>query len=298
MGLAAGYDKNCEYLPALSTLGFGYVVGGTVTLDARTGNPKPRMRRIVAQESLVNALGFPGRGLKRAEAKLRGTAESGLETPALVSISGTEITDVVTCRVRLEPYVAGTEVNISSPNTRGLRVFQERPALDRLLAALNEGRQKPLFVKLPPYAASPTPGLPESALFDRAAEADARANFRTLVDACIEAGVEGVTVSNTRPVQDASLAMGTGGLSGRPLFLDTLRMVRETREQAGSRLAINACGGASTGDDVWELLNAGADTVQLLTAMIYRGPGAARTIGRELANRMSQEGASRLPTRP
>ncbi len=298
VGLAAGYDKNCEYLNALSTLGFGYVVGGTVTLDARPGNPKPRMRRIVSQESLVNALGFPGRGLEHAEAKLRAAAESGLDAPVMASVSGTEIEDVVTCHGRLEPYAAGIEVNISSPNTRGLRVFQERPALDLLLDEINEIRRKPLFVKLPPYAASPAPGVPESPLLDRAAGEEARESFHALIDACIEAGVDGVTVANTRPVPDAGLAMGAGGLSGRPLFQDTLRMVRDTREHAGGRLAINACGGAWTGDDVWDLLTAGADTVQILTAMIYRGPGAARAIGRELAERMLREGASRLPARP
>ena len=298
MGLAAGYDKDCEYLKALCTMGFGYVVGGTVTLDARPGNPKPRVRRIVSKEALVNALGFPGRGLDRAEARLRAAAESGLDAPAIVSVSGTEIEDVAACHARLEPYAAAIEVNISSPNTRGLRVFQERPALDVLLAEINEERQKPLFVKLPPYAASPAPGIPESPLLDRAAGEEARASFHALIDACIEAGVDGVTVANTRPVPDASLAMGAGGLSGRPLFADTLRMVREAREHAGGRLAINACGGASTGDDVWDLLAAGADTVQILTAMVYRGPGAARAIARELAARLLREGASEMPARP
>ena len=298
MGLAAGYDKDCEYLRALSTLGFGYVVGGTVTLDARPGNPKPRVRRIASKEALVNALGFPGRGLERAETRLRAAAESGLDAPAIVSVSGTEIADVAACHGRLEPYAAAIEVNISSPNTRGLRVFQERPALDRLLAEMNEERRKPLFVKLPPYAASPSPRVPESPLLDRAVAEEARANFHALIDACIEAGVDGVTVANTRPVPDASLAMGAGGLSGRPLFADTLRMVRDAKEHAGSRLSINACGGAWTGDDVWELLTAGATTVQILTAMVYRGPGAARAIGRELAERMLREGANELPARP
>ncbi len=298
IGLAAGYDKDCEYLKALSTLGFGYVVGGTVTIDARPGNPKPRVRRIVSGEALVNALGFPGRGLERAEARLRAAAESGLGAPAIVSVSGTEIADVAACHARLEPYAAAIEVNISSPNTRGLRVFQERPALDVLLAEINEARQKPLFVKLPPYAASPAAGVPESPLLDRAAGEEARENFHSLLDACIEAGVDGVTVANTRPVPDAGLAMGAGGLSGRPLFADTLRMVRDARGHAGSSLAVNACGGASTGDDVWELLAAGADSVQILTAMVYRGPGAARAIGRELAGRMLREGATELPAHP
>ncbi len=298
VGLAAGYDKNCEYLPALSTLGFGYLVGGTVTLDARAGNPKPRMRRIPPRESLVNALGFPGRGLERAESKLTAAAESGLAAQVMVSVSGTEINDVATCHARLEPFVAAIEVNISSPNTQGLRVFQERSALKRLLDRVNERRRKPLFVKLPPYAASPTPGVPESLLYERAAGEEARNTTLALVDACIEAGVDGVTVANTRPVADASLAMGTGGLSGRALFQDTLLMVRETREHTGSRLAINACGGVLTGEDVWELLKAGADTVQLLTAMIYRGPGAARAISRELTTRMMREGVSKLPAHP
>ena len=295
IGLAAGYDKNCEYLSALSTLGFGYIVGGTVTLDARAGNPAPRMRRYVSKESLVNALGFPGRGLERAEAKLRASADAGLGLPVLASVSGTEIEHVVACHLRLEPYAAGIEVNISSPNTRGLRVLQERPVLKRLLERINEQRRKLLFVKLPPYAASPTPGVPESPLNGQVAGEEARVRTVELVDACIEAGVDGVTVANTRPVRDLSLATGSGGLSGRALFKDTLRMVSEISSYAGNRLIVNACGGVSTGDDAWEVLKSGASSVQLLTAMIYRGPGVAKAISRELCARMMLDGFSRLP---
>ena len=295
VGLAAGYDKNCNYLSSLSSLGFGYVIGGTVTLRPRTGNPKPRMFRYIPHESLVNALGFPGQGLDHAEAKLKRAQRSDLRSPVLVSVSGTEVNEILTCHARLEPLAAGVEVNISSPNTEGLRVFQERLTLKHLLDRINEQRRKPLFIKLPPYLSTPTVGLPESRLDRDESQTEARRNVFELVDACIDAGVDGITVSNTRPVVDPRLAVGEGGLSGRAIFYDTLLMVTELRSYMGSRMPINACGGIFTGQDAWTVLKAGATTVQLLTGLIYRGPAVASSINRELCQQMIRDGFAALP---
>jgi dihydroorotate dehydrogenase len=154
-------------------------------------------------------------------------------------------------------------------------VFQQPEELARLVRALNDGRKKPLFVKLPRPGGEVSP-----------AEGDAK--LVELARVCVREGVEGVTVGNTRPVKDARLAVGTGGLSGRPLLEETLRLVAAVRAETGGKVAINACGGISTGEDVWRALRAGATTVQLYTAMVYEGPGVTRTVTRGLLQRMDR----------
>ncbi len=281
IGLAAGYDKDCEYLASLAALGFGYVVGGTVTLSPRTGNPGPRLLRYKHQESLVNALGFPGKGVGQAAARLRGNAGPA-SAPVVVSVSGETIEEIVACHHELEPLASAVEVNISSPNTAGLRAFHDPAALAELLAAVNADRRRPLFVKMPPFP--PAGGAGD--------DNDARGQVLTLAGVCAEQGVDALTVANTKPVSDPGLAVGIGGLSGRLIFHDMLRMVRETREVVGRSIAINACGGISSGRDAWRALRAGADTAQLLTALVYRGPGVVRSINRELALMLGLNGLS------
>ena len=279
VGLAAGYDKNCEFLPSLAALGFGYVTGGTVTPSAQPGNPLPRVLRYREQESLVNALGFPGRGLDRAVARLQATTGSS-GAPIVASVSGVTVDDIVTCHRRIEPLVSAVEINISSPNTGGLRVFHERTVLAELLETVNAERRKPLFVKIPPFRAEA----------DASDQKNGRAQMLGLIDVCAEHSVDGLTVANSWPVRDAGLAVGHGGLSGKPVFDDMLRMVSEVRSAVGKSVAINACGGIFSGEDAWRALRAGADTVQLLTGLIYRGPGIVRSINKDLARRLDRYG--------
>ena len=282
VGLAAGYDKSCEFLSSMAALGFGYVVGGTVTELARPGNPSPRIVRYVKEQSLVNALGFPGKGLEFAARQLAGAADSFPETPFVVSVAGVTVDEMVRCHRRLEPLVAAVEINISSPNTAGLRVFQEPAALAELVRSLNEGRSKPLFVKLPPYAS------------DGPAGSEDRDRVLGLVRACMEEGVDGLTLANSRPTEDPRLAVGRGGLSGKLIFEDMLRMVADVRSEVGQRVSLNACGGIFTGEDAWRALRAGATTVQLLTGLIYRGPGIVRRMNREILEIMDREGVESL----
>ena len=284
VGLAAGYDKDCRFLPSIAALGFGYITGGTVTETPRDGNPRPRVLRAVKELGLINALGFPGKGLDLATRRLQDSRRSA-GTPRVISVSGTTVDEIVRCHRRMEPLADAVEMNISSPNTAGLRVFQEVGALTDLLTRINDGRQKPLFVKMPPYT-DPDAGP--------ASEAESRDRVLSLVRVCVAEGVEALTVSNTRPVEDARLAVGVGGLSGKPIFQDMLRMVREIKREIGDRAAINACGGIFTGGDAWEALQAGATTVQLLTGLIYRGPGIARRINLELLRQMEREGVDAL----
>ena len=270
VGLAAGYDKQCRYLESLGHLGFGYVVGGTVTPEPRPGNPTPRLLRYPERQSLVNSMGFPSDGLATVTRRLQRLQRR----PAVVFVSIAALDDegFQRCHRVLEPLVDAVELNISSPNTQGLQAFQEPERLRSLLERLNDHRRKPLFVKLPGYS-------------------DDQGEERTmaLVQPCVEAGVDGVTAINTVPVVEPRLAIGTGGLSGRDIFPSMLRAVTEVRKAAGRKLAIHACGGVFTGEDAWRALQAGADTVQLYTALVYQGPSVVREVCLELARRRHAE---------
>ena len=274
VGLAAGYDKNCELVGGLSRLGFGYLTVGTVTETPRPGNDAPRLLRLPKEQSLLNALGFPSAGLESAAAALERSQDAIGGTLLVVSVAGTTVDEFVRCHRRLEPLADAVEINISSPNTSGLRVFQESEALGRLIGAINDGRKKPLLVKLP----------------WRGVSDEDRARLASLARAAVDAGVDGLTVANTRPTEDDRLSTGSGGLSGRVLLDDMLAMVADVRSEVGAGVAINACGGISSGEDAWRALKAGATTVQLLTGMVYRGPGIARLICQELLKEMDREG--------
>jgi dihydroorotate dehydrogenase len=279
IGLAAGYDKNFEVLPSLTSLGFGYVIGGTVTRDVRPGNPQPRVLRYESDESLVNAYGFPSKGLDHAVTQLE-AALPNLMSPVVASVSGLDIDEIVACHRGVEPYVSAVEINISSPNTAGLRVFHDVNVLTDLLNAINDARRKPLFVKLPPFPSTATGGD----------GANTRATILQLASLCAERGVDVLTVANTQPIQDSRLAVGSGGLSGKLVYDAMLRMVREMREAVGESISINAVGGIFSGRDAFEALSAGADTVQILTSLIYRGPGIVRSINKELSHILELNG--------
>ena len=277
VGLAAGYDKDCESLPALTSMGFGYLTCGTVTEMPRAGNPSPRVIRYDSDEALVNSLGFPSKGVEHAAQKLRQAQPLLNGAPVVASVSGVATDEILRCHQRLEPFVSAVEVNISSPNTLGLRIFQQPETLRQLLCALNDQRSKPLFIKLPPYLETPTLGSEQKDI------------VLSLVDVCVEQGIEAVTASNTWPVRDSRLAVGTGGLSGRPVFDDMLQMVLDIKAQVGSRMAINACGGIFSGEEALAAIQAGATTVQILTGLIYRGPGIVRRINEQMITHMDAE---------
>ena len=281
IGLAAGYDKNCETLPGLASLGFGYITCGTITLEPRPGNPGVRVLRDSPRHALINSLGFPGQGLRQAAERIASDRRFAGGVPIVASVSGTEIADIVTCHRTLEPLVDAIEINISSPNTANLRVFHDPGVLAELLDALGESRHKPLFVKMPPF---PT----------RKDAPDRHDLALSLADVCASKGVDALTVSNTQPTRDDRLGVGSGGLSGRPIFGQMLRMVRETRERVGEYTGINASGGIFTAWDAWQALMAGADSVQVLTGFVYRGPGIARDISAGLDRMVQLQGLNSI----
>jgi dihydroorotate dehydrogenase len=270
IGLAAGFDKTCRHLDALGALGFGYVVGGTITRAARAGHASPRIVRYPKRRSMTNAMGLPNPGAEAAAANLARTA--GGPAPRFVSIADEEVADAVETLDLLVPGADGIELNASCPNVAWGRDRDQEAHLATLVAALVARTDRPVFVKLPPIATA-IEGEVVSALAGVAQSAGAR----------------GLTCSNTRLVGDARLAVGMGGLSGRALWPGTAATVATVHEATGGAMAINACGGIFTADDIVTCLEAGATTVQIYTALVYEGPGVVGRLTRELAaHRLAQ----------
>jgi dihydroorotate dehydrogenase len=275
VGLAAGFDKNCEMIESLFKIGFGYVTVGTVTLNPREGNPKPRIWRYPAN-ALVNSMGLPNKGAMEIAKSLPGKLAKG---PVILSVSGLSVEEFAECYRQLELMADGVELNISTPNTVGVRIFQNPETLTKLLQAINELREptKPVWVKLPPH-------------FDEGE----RENVHRLIDVSIKGHAQGLTCSNTKPVKEPRASIGTGGLSGPPILEDTLRIVADTYRYTEGKISINACGGISSGSDAWKAFQAGASSVQIYTTLAYHGPGIVSRINRELLNLLTDTKLSSL----
>ncbi|HEY7280275.1 MAG TPA: dihydroorotate dehydrogenase 2 [Actinomycetota bacterium] len=267
IGLAAGFDKRCAVLGPLGRLGFGYVVGGTITSKPRTGNPKPRIARFPARDAMVNSMGLPNPGPHAAAEALRMETRTA---PRFVSVADEDLDDVLGSFALLEPLADAVELNASCPNVSWGRDRDTEQHLHQLTSALAARTAKPLVVKLPPF----TPG--------RRAERDA---IVALAGAAAAAGASALTCSNTRPVADRRQAVGRGGLSGRPLLDGTLEAVSAAVTETG--LPVNACGGISSAADAQACIEAGATTVQIYTALIYRGPRILRELTAGLAEALA-----------
>ncbi len=276
VGMAAGFDKDCKVLGSVLNLGFGFTTGGTVTLSARPGNPKPRMIRLPDQNAVMNSMGFPGQGLEPAIKKLKKSQK--YKSRVLVSIAGTIEDEIFECLRRSQSLVSGIELNISSPNTAGLRIFHEPGRLRGLIEGLVSEKTVPLFVKLPPW-----PRNDEN-----------RRELLKLAETAVDAGVDGLVVANTHPIESSRLQVGRGGLSGAPLFEHTELMIADIQAQVQGEAAIIACGGVSTAEHVWKLLATGASAVQLYTSFIYGGPGLPARINKRLAKLMDAAGISNV----
>jgi dihydroorotate dehydrogenase len=285
VGLAAGFDKNGVALRALAALGFGFVEAGTITRVAQPGNPCPRLFRIPADEALINRMGFNNEGAEAVAARLKRMRP--LSIPLGLSLGKSRITpleeaatDYLATLDTLYPHGDYFAVNVSSPNTPGLRDLQDSDRLGALLDALiqrlrtraaQEGRvaPKPLLVKV-------APELHEAAL-------------ERIVDLCLARGASGLIAVNTT-LDRSGLSVDTpktlrdqpGGLSGRPLHARAVEVVRFLSERAGDRLPIVGCGGISTADDARRMLDAGASLLQLYTGFIYQGPAIAKALARGL----------------
>jgi len=273
VGLAAGYDKNCNHITALETLGFGYLVCGTIINNPKEGNPKPRIFRVPKDKALLNSLGFPSQGLNQIIHNLNQNKINN--KPLILSISGLNIDEIINCYKKLEGFCDAFEINISSPNTQGLKIFQDTQILKKLLIRLNEIRTKPIIVKIPPYTNS------KNTLYKSAIYHD-KDQIMRILQTCLEESIDGITVSNTTPIVSNNLRSKSGGLSGKPLLENMLEIVTDIKHMSGSSIDINACGGISSGKDVLEAIKAGAKAIQIYTSLIYEGPRIVKNINKEL----------------
>ncbi|MFC6880506.1 MULTISPECIES: quinone-dependent dihydroorotate dehydrogenase [Actinomadura] len=281
LGLAAGFDKDARAYEALGAFGFGHVEIGTVTGRAQPGNPRPRLFRLVRDRAVINRMGFNNEGSDAAARRLRrrrpGTIV-GVNIGKTKAVPEAEAAaDYVASTERLAPYADYLVVNVSSPNTPGLRDLQAVEHLRPLLAAVREAadrvapRRVPLLVKIAPDLAD--------------GDVDA------VADLALELGLDGIIATNTTIAReglasDAALVKEAGGLSGAPLKDRSLEVLRRLRARAGDRLVLVSVGGVEDAGDAWERIRAGATLVQGYTAMIYGGPFWARRVHRDLAARL------------
>ncbi len=275
VGLAAGYDKDGLAWRGLACLGFGHIEIGTVTPRQQPGNPKPRLFRLVDERALINRMGFPGNGASFVAAQLQGRSPPGLvlgvnlgknkDTPLDLAVQ--DYLDLLRGFAPLADYLA---INVSSPNTVGLRRLQARQALEQLLGALAEerksqehllGRRVPLLVKL-------APDLEDAELEDA-------------LEALLRTGMDGVIATNTTVARQglrSSLANETGGLSGAPLQKRSTQVIRQIDRQTSGKLPIVGVGGVMGAAEAREKLEAGAVLVQVYTGLVYAGPGLVKKI--------------------
>ena len=281
VGLAPGFDKNAEVFGPMLRAGFGFVECGTVTPLAQAGNPRPRLFRLSEDQAVINRMGFNNEGLEAFAGRLarRGPGIVGANIGANKEAED-RIGDYVTGLTRLWGLASYFTINISSPNTPGLRALQTKAALEELLGRLAQARdglpaegRVPMFLKVAPD------------LEDGEVEA--------IVETVVANGLHGIIVSNTtitRPSLASKHAGEAGGLSGAPLTQLSTQMLGLFHHAAAGRVALIGAGGIGSGEDAYAKLRAGASAVQLYSAMVYGGPGLVTRIKRDLAACLRRDG--------
>ncbi|MFO7477085.1 MAG: quinone-dependent dihydroorotate dehydrogenase [Methyloceanibacter sp.] len=282
VGMAAGFDKNARVPRELLAMGFGFVEVGTLTPRAQSGNPPPRMFRSLQDRAVINRLGFNNEGQEAALARLEHRPKGivGVNLGA-GRTSPDRIADYEHGIARMAEVASYLTINISSPNTPGLRDLQAPEALDALLKRVQAARAKlprkpPLLVKLAPDLADDD--LPE------------------VVRVIVANGAEGIIVSNTtlarEGLRDQSFAKEAGGLSGRPLFARSTRTLARVFELTEGKLPLIGVGGIDSGETALAKIEAGASLLQLYTGLVFEGPGLIARIKQTLLAAMAREGAS------
>jgi dihydroorotate dehydrogenase len=279
VGLAAGFDKDAEVPEQMLTLGFGFVEVGTLTPLPQEGNPKPRLFRLRKDRAVINRMGFNNCGQPVAYGRL----QLDMRMPGVIGVniginkdSADRIADYAAGVWAMSEVAKYLTINISSPNTPGLRQLQDEGALRELLAAVKEARPRngpPIFLKVAPDLGQ---GEPDQ-----------------IVRVAMQHGVDALIVANTtvsRPVLKSRYASQQGGLSGEPLKPLALKALRDFRAASGAEIPLIGVGGIANADDAWERIRSGASLVQLYTAMVYEGPWIGLRIARGLAQRLKREG--------
>lgn len=283
-GLAAGFDKNARYVEGLETLGFGFLEVGTVTFHAQSGNPKPRIKRIPESQALWNHLGFNNEGAAAMAARLKSIRRT---VPLGINIGKSKIAplekaaeDYLASFRLLYPYGDYFVLNVSSPNTPGLRDLQKEENLTELLGEIQRMNRelsknltiKPVLVKISPDESLET--------------------IDAMASTAMEAGVAGIVATNTtlqREGLNASLPQA-GGISGAPLRKRSSEIVRHLYKGARGKLSIIGCGGIFSAEDAFEKIAAGASLVQVYTGLVYEGPELVKKINHGLINLLKEAG--------
>jgi dihydroorotate dehydrogenase len=261
IGIAAGFDKNALLMPFLAALGFGFLEVGTVTLRAQPGNPRPRLFRNAAERALVNRMGFNNDGADAIAARLRAWERS---VPLFVNVGKNRdvplegaVENYVECYRRVAPHADAAVLNLSSPNTPGLRDLQRPEHLDGLLRAVRSVRSGPILIKIAPD-------------LDDAQIAEICEICATLAD--------GMICTNTTLLVSGAAGSQPAGLSGKPLMEKSTRVLAKVRGHVGANYPLIGVGGVFTRDDVRAKMAAGADLVQLYTSFVYEGPMIAKRL--------------------
>ena len=278
VGLAAGFDKDARLVDELACFGFGFIEIGTVTPHAQPGNDRPRLFRLPADQALINRMGFNNEGVEAAVERLRnrrsdiivgGNIGKNKATPNELAEE-----DYTPCMETLYPYVDYFIVNVSSPNTPGLRELQEKEPLKKLLESVksiskSKEKYKPVLLKIAPDLT--------------------KEQLRDVVEILRETGTDGVIATNTTisregiitPAEEV-VTIGAGGLSGKPLKQRATEVIRFLRENLGKEFPIIGVGGIMSAEDAIEKLNAGADLIQVYTGFVYEGPGFVKEINQAI----------------
>jgi dihydroorotate dehydrogenase len=279
IGLAAGFDKNAVALRGLARLGFGFIEAGTVTSRPQLGNPRPRLFRLTADRAVINRMGFNNHGIEQFLERIRNSLPLAVPIGANLGINKEgavperDYSDLIAA---VAPYVHYVAINVSSPNTPGLRDLQDVVRLRGVLSAIHENvRQRPpLLVKIGPDL-SPN-------------------SLRAVVETCVHAGVDGLIISNTTLSRPAGLqsefSRESGGLSGAPLFRISTALLAHAYLAARNRLSLIGVGGISSGADALVKIQAGASLVQVFTSFAYAGPALIPRLKSELASALRKAG--------
>ena len=279
VGIGAGFDKNAKYLSELEILGFGFVEIGTVTPFAQDGNKKPRLFRLPKDKALINRMGFNNDGADIISKRLKRWKNSNLTSSLIIggnigknknTLNENAWEDYKTCFNKLHPYVDYFVVNVSSPNTPGLRELQEKDSLRKILSVLqlqnkNYLKERPIFLKL-------APDLTKEQLDD-------------VIELTTEIKLDGLIIANTTINREGLITaadklekIGAGGLSGKPLSIASTEIIRYINRKSGGQINIIASGGIFTAIDAHERFNAGAALVQVWTGFIFVGPAIVKNI--------------------
>ena len=283
VGLAAGFDKNADVPDAMARFGFGFVECGTVTPRPQAGNPLPRLFRLSEDGAVINRMGFNNAGAGEAAKNLERRKAKGIVGINIGANkdSTDRIADYARCFAVLAPLADYVTVNVSSPNTPGLRGLQNREELTRLLDAMIEARakagHKPILLKIAP-------------------DLDAHA-LDEIAQVVRASGIEGLIVSNTtiaRPPLKSAHANETGGLSGKPLLAPSTLILAQMHQRLGGAVTLIGVGGIASGEDAYAKIRAGASLVQLYTALAFEGPGLVVRIKRQLLACLARDGFAKL----